>query len=348
MTTNSEATQKIKFLFLLGIFFSIIALLLQVREILAPFFLALILAYVLHPVVRFMERRIRLTRQGAIAATYLLLMLAVAVALFFLLPGIIVQIGRLVTSIPHYITVTQEFFIYLEQQYAHIVPPELLHETVGRGVTRALAALEQRLTDVDAIVAVFGKIMGNILYLILTPFLAAYMLRDGDELHRGLYQILPHRYRGKIIAALDDINRVLSGFLHGYLLISIIIGTSAAIMLMLMGVRFYLILGAIAGLTNLIPYFGPFIGAVPAIIVAAFDSWALVLRVMIGYFLLQQLESLVVTPRILGGKTGLHPLVVVFAVISGGSLWGVPGMVLGIPVFAVMKILGGHVARVLF
>ncbi len=318
----------------------VLYLLYRVRAVLSPFIFAVLLAYLLKPVVRFFERW--MPRNRAIAFTYILVGTAIALLLLFILPGLLAEMVRLAANIPQYITQVQYYVADLEARYGHMIPPELLTETAGMAVTEALRILEHHLANWEVLVYSILGVLGNLVSIIVAPILAAYLLRDSSQFRSRFYTMLPPRYKTRIIAVLDDCNRVLSGFLHGYLLVSLIVGIMATVILAVLGVRFYLLLGIVAGMTNLIPYFGPFIGAVPAVAMAAFTSWDLVIRVMIGYFILQQLESMVISPRIVGGKTGLHPLLVVLAVMAGGSLMGLPGLILGVPMLAISKVLVEH------
>ncbi len=320
---------------------ALLALLYLVRTALTPFFLAVLIAYILNPVVTFGEKQ-GLTRGQAIAVTFTFLGVITTYALLFIVPRVLAETVRLAANIPWYIFRIQQFLAQLESQYSHIIPPAILRETAGRTLSRALLGLQQRLTNLDLIISWATLIFGNLISVLLAPLLAAHLLRDAKELRCKFDALIPGRYRQSLIALLDDVNEVLSGFLHGYLLVSVIIGGAAAAILALLGVRFYLLLGLVAGLTNLIPYFGPFIGAIPAIAVAAFTSWNLVVKVAVSYLLLQQFESLVISPRILGKKTGLHPLAVVFAVMAGGALMGLPGLLLGVPTAAVIRIILKH------
>ncbi|MFO8061123.1 MAG: AI-2E family transporter [Bacillota bacterium] len=338
---KSPPGQTIRIIVFLLVIISLLALLYRVRTALLPFFLAVLLAYMLNPIVTFCEKR-GLSRVQAIVATYALLGAVTAYVLLYIVPGILSQALRLAANIPWYIIRIQQLLAQLETQYSHIIPPAILRETAGRAATRALFSLQQHLTELDLIISWATLIFGNLVSLLLAPLLAAYLLRDGKELRRKLDGLIPGKYRQKLIAVLDDMNEVLSGFLHGYLLVSIIIGVLATLILALLGVRFYLLLGLVAGLTNLIPYFGPFIGAIPAMAVASFTSWNLVLKVAVSYIVLQQFEGMVISPRILGGRTGLHPLAVVFAVMAGGAFLGLPGLLLGVPVAAVIWVVVKH------
>ena len=225
------------------------------------------------------------------------------------------------------------------------LPPELtdaVRTTLFRVSLDAQAAL---LAFLAAAPGRFVALVGGVLSVVLVPIIAGYLLLDANRVRRTLWSIVPEERAAGVQVLLKELDLVLSGFIRGYLLVALIIGLTSGTLLALLGLRFYPILGLVAGLTNLIPYFGPFIGALPALAVAAFDSPGMVLWVAGAYVIIQQLESLLLSPRIIGSRTGLHPLAVVFAVVGGGSLAGIPGMILGVPILGISRVLGSHLLR---
>lgn len=323
---------------------SVFIVLHRVRTVLTPFFIAAAVAYVLHPIVLFGERR-GLSRGQSIALTYLLVAVLFGILLLFVIPMVVEEVNRLVENVPTYIAQLQEALAQLESFYAGTAVPPSVRETINQALEKYLDRLEARL-DIDAslaaLLAGIGGMFGVMFNFVLGPILAIYLLKDRAILRDSFHRLFPGRYREQVIRLLADINRVLSGFVHGRLIISAVVGVIVAVALALLGVRFYLILGLFAGLTNLIPYFGPFIGAVPALLLAAMESWSLLLWVAIVYIVIQQLDGFLLTPRVLSNRTGLHPIAVVFAVLAGGSLLGFWGLFLGVPLAAVIKIFLDH------
>lgn len=316
----------------------------RVRSVLTPFIIAAAVAYVLHPVVLFGERR-GLSRGQSIALTYLLVAVLFGVMLLFVIPMVVEEINRLVDNVPTYISQLQEALAQLERFYAGTAVPPSVRETINQALEKYLDRLETRL-DIDAslnaLLAGIGGMFGVLFNFVLGPILAVYLLKDRAMLRDSFHRMVPTRYRGHATRLLADINRVLSGFVHGRLIVSAIVGVIVTVALAFLGVRFYLILGLFAGLTNLIPYFGPFIGAVPTLLLAAMESWGMILWVAVIYIVIQQLDGFLLTPRVLANRTGLHPIAVVFAVLAGGSLLGFWGLFLGVPLAAVIKVCLDH------
>ncbi len=325
----------------------VLAFVSRVRGAVTPFAVAVAIAYVLHPVVSFFERR-RLSRIQGIAVTYVLLAVVVVAFGLFIIPVLVEEVNRLVDNLPHYVSQIAAIIVEAEQFYAGPTIPPVLREGIDQALDQYQMHLEESL-DVDAsisaLMAGIGGVFGGIFHFILGPVLAVYFLKDARYFRDRFQNMIPSAHREGVVSFVQDANRVVSGFVHGRLIVSAVVGIIASTALAIFGIRFYLILGLFAGLTNLIPYFGPFVGAVPALIIAALDSWAMVLRVSILYVLIQQLDGFILTPRILSNRTGLHPLAVVFAVLAGGALMGFWGLFLGVPVAAVIRVCLDHLLR---
>ncbi len=331
----------------LGLLAIIIVFLNRVWGVVTPFVVAVAIAYILHPVVKFFERR-GLSRIVGIAVTYILLGLVVAVFSLFIIPVLVEEVNRLVDNVPHYVNEITMFVAEAERFYAGPTIPPVLREAIDQALEKYQIRLEEGL-DIDAsmgaVMTGIGGFFGGMFQLILGPILAVYFLKDARYFRERFRMMIPADYREAVTGFVQDANWVVSGFVHGRLIVSAIVGIIASVALALFGIRFYLVLGLFAGLTNLIPYFGPFVGAVPALIVAGMDSWAMMIRVAILYVLIQQLDGLVLTPRILSHRMGLHPLAVIFAVLAGGALMGFWGLFLGVPIAGILRVCLDHLLR---
>lgn len=315
----------------------------RVRQVLPPFLFAIIITYVLSPVVDFGERK-GLSRGQALAGTYVALAVLVVLLAVYVVPVLLVEINRLIANLPMFVDALQRAILDFEGYYARTALPPAVREAINQSIETNLGKIEEHTaTLLGGLVTGVMGVFSSLFNLILGPILAAYMLKDFRKFHRNIENAFAPARRKYINAFMADVDRVLSGFLHGRLIVSLVVGVLAAVALQLLGVRFALILGLIAGLTNLIPYFGPFIGAVPALLLAGLDNWALFFKVGILYLAIQQLDGFVISPRILGTRTGLHPLGVIFAVLAGGVLFGFWGLFLGVPTAAVLKVCVDHI-----
>lgn len=197
---------------------------------------------------------------------------------------------------------------------------------------------------------VVGMILATVSYsigLAISPILAFYILFDWEKIRKKFLYIVPRNWHRAILSFSRDADQVLGGIIRGQLSIAFIVGALASIGLYFMGVQFSFLIGIIAGLFDIIPYFGAIIGAMPAIFMAALQSPTLAMKVALLFLFIHQLEGSVIQPKILGEIIGLHPLTVIFFVFIGGELAGVFGMLIGVPIGAFLKLVLRHILKAL-
>ncbi len=314
-------------------------LLWKVRAILLPFALGAVVAYALEPAVAWAERH-RVGRPGAVIAIVAVFLGIVALFLVLAVPLLIEEVTDFAGMIP---TWAYRFRVALNE-VANVFESLDFNEELTRAISAAVyrMSLDARDYLIDFAIGAPGRalgFLGGLVNVLVTPFVAVYLMLDGPYLIERLWQNVPDDYEPTLHRIGRELDSILAGFLRGYLLVALMLAAISASILALIGVRFAVVLGAVAGLTNFIPYFGPFIGAIPAMVVAAFQSPSMVLWVAGAYVVIQQIEGMFLTPTIIGRRTGLTPLAVVFSVLAGGALAGVWGMVLGVPTVAVLRVI---------
>lgn len=312
-----------------------------VRGILFPFWLALIFAYISNPAVVRLEQR-EVPRPVAIVLIYTLSGVIIGLSAYYLVPTLTHEMDQVVRVLPKH---TQELSQLGNSLLARIERARLpvdLEEVIREGALRVEAVVDSFLRRLlDLVLGAFSQLPS----IFLAPILAFYILRDWEQIRDTGKQLIPVAYRGEVEELVVQINAVLNGFIRGQLVVSALVGAFIALGLFFLKVRFSLLLGLVAGLFNVIPYLGPLIGGLPAVSLALLDSpwkaiWAVVLFVLVN-----NLEASFLVPRIVGDQVGLHPLVVIFAVLSGGHLFGVVGMLLAVPAAAVGRVLLGFILR---
>jgi len=176
--------------------------------------------------------------------------------------------------------------------------------------------------------------------LFLIPFMTFFLLKDGRRLKKSFIQSLPNRYFEMTISLLHKIECQLGSYIRGQMLVSLCIGVLSITALAILGVPYFLIIGAMAGLANMIPYFGPIVGAVPAIILNVIDKGSLsaALVVIMAFLLIRMIDDTLVSPNILGRSLEIHPLLVIIAIFIGGEMFGLMGLLLCIPVTGIIKV----------
>ncbi|MHB1125435.1 MAG: AI-2E family transporter [Bacillota bacterium] len=309
--------------------------LLRVRAILAPFIIAVVLAYLLDPFVCFLEKR-GFTRSWSIIIIYLTLGLLLFLMVFFGLPAIIKELYALGDIIPRQIMQMQHWVQDFNRDYQETAIPfglrQLINETLGK-VENGLMHIARQLAS-----GLVG-LMGHIFSLIIAPIFTFYLLKDQENICRRLVAVMPITWRSEILALWEQIDIVLIRFIQGNLLVAFLVGMMTFLGLSFLGMDFALVLGLVAGLAELIPYFGAIIGAIPILALALLKSKMMLLYVALVMLVIEQIESNILTPKILGESVGLHPLVVIFSIMAGGYLFGVVGVLAAVPVTAVLRIL---------
>jgi predicted PurR-regulated permease PerM len=177
--------------------------------------------------------------------------------------------------------------------------------------------------------------------LVIIPVAMFYLLRDFDQINTKLLNLIPPRLRDRTVSLVQEIDRVLSSFVRGQLMVALLMGVLYCIGLMICGTPMSLLIGMISGLANLIPYLGLALGFIPAALLTYLQTQELmpILGVATVFAVVQALEGMVITPRIVGDNIGLHPVAVIFAVLLGGELFGLVGIIIGVPAVAVINVL---------
>lgn len=311
-------------------------LLYSVRAVLPPFVLAAVLAYVLTPPVEALHRR-GLGRGWAILLVYSCAGLLVGAVIAFVLPLFVDEMERLAAAIPDYTKRFHSGLAALERRYQRVPLPAGLRAALDAQVGYLEAGL---LARINGVVRGIFELFTGALTLVLAPILAFYLLNDLPRFRRRFQVWLPPGARPRLWAFLTDVDRVVAGFIRGQLAVAACVGVMTTAAMLLLGVRYAVVLGLIAAATDLIPYFGPILGALSGMAVAGLESFPLAAKAAMAYLVIQQIENAILVPRIMGSSVGLHPLAIVFAILVGGHFWGLLGMVAAVPAAALVRVTG--------
>jgi predicted PurR-regulated permease PerM len=307
--------------------------------VLLPFFLAIIIAYILNPLVEFLESR-RVPRYLGILAIYAVFIIIIFVIGSSIIPLLLHELQKLAERVPEYTRQFQQFILHLQSDYRRINIPESVRLVLDQNIVN----LQESVQDVlEWITATVLGLFSHLFTILIIPLLVYYILRDMDSLKRSFVMLFPKSYRRWIAAMGSEMDRTLGAYFRGMLLICFLVAVLTYTGFVIIGLDFALILGIIAGLTNIIPYFGPLIGAVPAVLIASLAAPALVIKVIIVIVIVQQIESQFIAPQILGRSLGLHPLIVIFVLIVGGKFFGLVGLIFAVPFTAMLRIFLRHV-----
>ena len=316
-----------------------VLLLLKVRPILGPFFLAFALAYLLNPLVEGLERH-GISRNSSIALVFILIVAVFAAIIFLILPIIYNELSKLAVILPDTIqSLTKRIEQFRAQFKATGLPSRValvLDQHLGQG--------EELVADqLNLFLANLPKALSTVTLYILSPVIAIYFLADWKILEQGFLRVIPQRWRMEWRRLWQDINHVIRQFVRGNIIVAVIVGVLIGVGVKLVGMEYALLIGLICGVSDLIPYFGPVIGAVPSVLLALIKSPGMALKVILIILIVQQLEGNVISPKLMGESVGLHPLWVVFALLASGEIAGFWGMFLAVPLAAVIRVVLKHI-----
>jgi len=297
------------------------------------------LALVLSFPVRALSRV--LPRGWAIALSFLLLAALLALALAVLIPLLVEQIGALITAAPDIARRLDERVPKLLQPLAERgllpVPPRQFVTNLERDLLEGIQDIGRRL--LGGLGGFITGTVGTLITLFGMVFIAAYLLADARAIHAGVLRAAPHRYRRDVEELWTAFGFTLARYLGGLGLSLAIQGGLSALALYFLGVPYALLLGAWVAITALIPYLGAWLGAIPAVLLALSVSPRTALLTAGLFLAIQQLEGNVLTPRIQSQAVRVHPVIVLLAVVAGGELAGIPGIIFAVPTLAVLRVL---------
>ena len=336
---------KNKNLFLVSVivFLAICILLYFSRRVAAPFFIAFALAYLMDPLVDKMVRK-GVSRTGSVLFLMVAFFLLLVFACILFIPILSTQTENLMQNIPVYIGIFQDWIRPLLDMVKGLDPEkveEILNEVLSRFGELPMKALQFSGKLLWGSISNLFNIILMIANLVIIPVVMFYLLRDFDSINKRLLALIPPRLQEKTRGLILEIDQVLSSFVRGQLMVVTLMGLMYAFGLFLCDTPMSLSLGLMAGLVNLVPYLGLILGFVPAAILTFMHTqeWLAVLGVASVFAIVQGIEGMIITPRIVGENIGLHPVAVIFAVLLGGELFGLVGMLLSVPIVAILNVL---------
>ncbi|MFC6290469.1 AI-2E family transporter [Levilactobacillus angrenensis] len=298
-----------------------------------------ILFYVLDPFVHFMERRLHL-RTGLAIAIAMLLTVGIIVAIFFkLIPFLTKQTSGIIGALPQFTNDVLHNINHLNQEHHWLSNSNLadINQRVSTYFSkRGLNLLTGTLSSLGNVVT---TVSDWIITIITAPLVLFFMLKDGSRFPHYISQVVPTAYRSRFVTMLDQMNVKVSSYVRGQLTVALCVLIIFTTGYSIIGLRYALLIGLLAGPLNLIPYFGSAIALVPALIIGVVTSPSMLLGVVIVYLIEWVLETQVLSPLIMGNSLAMHPITIVFVLLAGGKMFGLVGVIFGVPGFAVLKVL---------
>lgn len=326
------------------IVFTLLWVVRRLGPVLTPFFVAFLLAYLLDPLVRKLTSW-RIPRVLAALLPLLVALVAIVLVIAFVLPPIVTQAIEFVGQLPDLIQTGLDRIEPLARRWI---------ERFGGGdgirqiLPRLLEPMRELLSKLQAGVPIVGRGLGFVLsilsFLILTPILTFYLLNDFPKIRSGIANAFPRRWHDPASGMVTEIDDLLAKYLRGQAISALLVGIEAIVLLTVLGIPYSLALGALTGFMNLVPIVGFWISFVPALLVVLLgpEPWSHLLRLVPAYLAIQLVDSYVVSPRVVGQRVGLHPVVILLAVLAFPLYFGPFGVLIAIPAVAVLSVVFRH------
>lgn len=312
------------------------------KTIFFPVLLAGVLFYILHPFVSLLEKK-GVSRIVSIASIYLIVLGLFVFLVVTVIPIIRDQIDALIKNVPY---------------FGH----EIERAARRFGESNVLGKIQENLNiDVASIVkdytvnftksisSVTGNVTGFlstvtevVLTFVMVPFILFYLLKDGEQLPNHFLKFISEQRQPAAKNILDDMHYAISSYIRGQIIVSLFIGIMLLIGYLIIGIKYAVLLAILAMIVNIVPYVGPVIAITPALIIAFIDSPAMVLKVIIVMMVVQLAEGKFISPQVMGKKLDIHPITIIFIILTAGNLFGIMGIILAIPGYAILKVLVTH------
>ena len=328
--------------------------------------IAIIFAYIIDPIVNYLERK-GVKRQFGVIIVYISVVLIFGVLIVSVIPKTINEISKLLASLPEMVdTLTKNVNSFLTDIFAkfnielpdnfidfykesnpkvegNVETPQIvsnilnsMKKTINDLVTKAQGSLMGSLSGV------FSKVYGFVtsaFRLVLIIIFSFYFSVDKEKFTHKVRKSMPNKYREDITYLANRIDIALQQFIRGRMLLAIFVGVLTMVYLLILRVDFAIIIGLITCVADIIPFIGPFLGCVPAVLFAFMDSPIKAFWVLILFILVQWIENNILAPKLIGDSTGLNPLIILISIIIGGGIFGVWGMVISVPITSIIFIL---------
>ena len=306
--------------------------------VLTPFFISVLIAYMVNPIVGWLEDH-RMRRDLAVSLVFAFALLLIVIVLLIVIPILIREVADFLGRLPGYLDVFQQNALpWIEAQLGI----ELNLQSFD--VERARKLIQEYFSNIAGaagnVLSVMTQSGGRFLVwissMILVPLVTFYLLRDWRLLMDTLRDLLPRNIEPTVVKLTRDCDEALGGFLRGQLMVMISLGLIYAVGLWIVGLNNAIAIGMIAGLVSFVPYLGAIIGVLLAGVTAVIQDFSFLFLLSVGvvFVIGQLIESFVLTPKLVGDRIGLHPVLVIFAVMAGGQLFGFAGVLLALPAAA--------------
>lgn len=309
-----------------------------ISVIMLPVILAGLLYYLLNPLVDLMEKR-KINRLVAITIVFVLITVLLIWGLAVVIPNLQTQIVSFFRNMPAYLKQSKKIIDdLLDSRLSEEFRPQIeqVTDNISSQLTTWASNFSARAVNwASNFVSAASQV---IVAVIIMPFILFYLLRDGKNLKGYVTQFLPKKLREPVGQVLSEVNSQLANYVRGQITVAIIVAFMFMILFKIIGLRYGVTLAVVAGVLNLVPYLGSFLAMLPALVLGLIAGPVMLLKVIIVFIVEQTIEGRFVSPLILGSQLSIHPITILFVLLTSGSMFGIWGVLLGIPVYASAKV----------
>lgn len=305
----------------------------KITTVVTPFAIGILITYILEPAVRYLMNK-GLRRRTAVGIIFFILIGVLLLSLFYVIPVLFEEADNLIEIIPDYIKYIRNKAADFNLKYKRTFPLEI-QQVADQNIIQIKDSIYKKFDNLyDSIKNMFA----GLLSIILGPILGFYILKDIDIIKKSIAEYIPVKYRHNVMLWLVTIDNTLGLYVRSQLAISVIIALFTSIAMLILKIDFALLIGLVAGIANIIPYFGPLIGSLPAVAIATLKYPHKIPWIIVSTIIIHEVESGIVSPYVLGETVGLHPLTVIFSLLMGGAFFGPWGLVFAVPAAVIIKL----------
>ncbi|SEK29235.1 Predicted PurR-regulated permease PerM [Carnobacterium iners] len=306
-----------------------------VSTLFTPILVAGFLYYLLNPIINLMGKT-KIKRKYGILIILLLFIGILTVLIFSVLPVLVRQVGEFIANIPDLIKALEAYSREIIRQ------PWLKDFNIEKSMNELDFSIGNVANTVflgitNSVGSIFGAVTNTTIVIFTAPIILFYMFKDGQQFRPAVAKFFPKEFRGQLIELLGQMNKTIASYISGQSLVCLMVGILTFIGYLITGMPYALLLGIIAGVTNIIPYVGPYIGAAPAVIIGLTISPTKAILVALVVLVVQQIDGNFISPNVIGKTLDIHPLTIIVILLVAGNLAGLLGMILGVPFYAVVK-----------
>ncbi|WP_079477186.1 AI-2E family transporter [Halobacillus salinus] len=316
-------------------------LIMAIETVALPVILSVVVYYLLRPIIHLLESW-RIKRVWGILITLLVVVGLITLLIILIVPFLEKQFVSLAEELPRYL---RDLLNSMDQWLRSSVISDYYND-IFQNINGFLNQIPDLSTyaqqTVEGITTFITTVTTVLIAIVTLPFILFYLLKDGHKLPEKIISFFPPKVRGEVWSVFKGIDHQLSAYIQGQIIVSFCIGVMMYIGFVIIGLDYALLLAAIASVTSVVPYLGPMIAITPALIIAIVTSPFMVLKLAFVWTVVQLLEGKFISPQIMGKSLHIHPVTIIFVLLTAGHLFGIIGIILAIPGYAILKVFVSH------